>query len=165
MKILDNISDYFIGNEIRNFYAKERAFYMSHCLESKNLDKKLDKLARDERKYIVLGKVMPNIIDISSIAWSCYAKSALPLIFTVAAEGLRKSMIEEFAFKKNEYLVNQSVSLMENFSTPKNIEKIAGAINNLDTSEKEDIISQMDKIIKESEELLRNHDCNKCDKK
>jgi hypothetical protein len=120
MKALSKIAEYFTGTETLNYYAGLRKFYSENIKDKNILEKKLDKICLDEMKYVLIGKIIPNFIDIGSVLWADYVKCPLPLIFAGAAEGLRVSMIEEFEFKKFEHECDKNELLLNELSKPEN---------------------------------------------
>ena len=162
MNALEKISDYFLGTEIKKFYCKERTFYMSHIEDSKERDKHLKELEKDEKGYIRYGKILPNIVDAGAIIGSCLSSNIiLPGIAVYLSELYRHSMSSDFESKKEDYSSKEvNIHIKSIASNPKSIEKIAAAIK----GDKE-LVSEVHRISKDCEEILKNNNCTNCDKK
>jgi hypothetical protein len=164
MKALDKIVDYLIGTEGCGFYNKEMEWYSENIKDEKELEKKLVEISRDKADYLVLGKVLPDMIEIGAITYAAISKQFLwPCVAIGLAEGTRHKASKnlmfdklDYAYKKHEYLFS-----------PEKIEKMTGKLaeklkENMSKEEIGKLKSEMGEIIKENKESLANHDCNKC---
>ncbi len=128
MKIKEKIKDYLLGSEIKKHYSEERRFYINHIENMEETEKKLEQLRKDERKQVILGKYVPNLISLASIVEFCISGSILSPLFLGASEGLRSSYHADFIFDKFEDAVEKNSYMFDKLSTPENAEKIAGLL-------------------------------------
>lgn len=86
-KMLEYLGEYFLGTETRKLYREERKWYWEFATDSKDLQKLLRLSKIEEKADLVVGKLIPNIIDIGAIICSLITKS--PPYGLILGEGFR----------------------------------------------------------------------------
>lgn len=91
--MVKKLENYFAGRDIREYYEKMRT---EHPGKIKMFD-------FDERNFIFFGKVLPDVIDLASIILGLSGHLFIGAFSLGAGEALRKSVKDDFEFKKGNY--------------------------------------------------------------
>ena len=165
-KTIEKVIDYFIGTEGCEFYNKEKQWYSEKIKDKKELEQRLHEISSDKASYFILGKVVPNMIDAITLGYMAISKEVFwPCVAICFGEGRRYEASKTLTFDRLDYAYKQHSYLSRELSKPENVEKLAEMLKeNMSKEELEKLRIEMGGVIKESKELLENHDCEKCGK-
>jgi len=109
--MIKKLEDYFIGTNIIEYYQN---------LKKENPEN-YKKLTREQNVYLIGGKIIPNIMDISGIVLSFFNPINASLI--CAGEAVRISLYGDFLFKKMEHEQEKTAKIISKFDN-KTIDKL-----------------------------------------
>ena len=109
--LLKYISEYFLGTETRKFYEDAREFYKKSFRDPANAEKLIQASKIEEKMTLIVGKYIPNLIDIVGIVHSISTKS--PPYIVLLGEVMRLSFaIPDYQLKKSyEKLQSRAIQL------------------------------------------------------
>jgi hypothetical protein len=92
-KIANGLGNYFLGKDIIEYYKRIEKEHPEHIKEFK----------KDKRDYLIYGKVIPNLGDISAIALTFFGHPFYGAVDIGISEAIRKSFSESFQDQKSDY--------------------------------------------------------------
>ena len=87
-KLSQHIGEYFLGTETKKFYRNYRSFLREYVTDDKMLKGLINSSKVEETLDLIVGKGIPNLIDLIGVGYSLYTKTPQYSIFA-AGEILR----------------------------------------------------------------------------
>lgn len=87
------LENYFAGKDIREYYNKMSAEHPEH----------IKKFREEKKTYLICGKIIPDVIDVSAIVLGCYSSFFISAALIGVSEAIRHGFKESFQQKKLDY--------------------------------------------------------------
>lgn len=92
-KIIRGLENYFFGRDIVEYYKKIEKEFPEHR----------QRIEEDKKEDLINGKIIPNIIDVSSLVLGYYSNFLFSAAIIGITETLRHGYNESFKLKKENY--------------------------------------------------------------